>query len=545
VDALHQVEAQTRAPHECDQLVLDVTDAAITHRIDPSSPLVKIGRFDAISDIGKGGFGIVFKAHDPDLDRLVALKLCLTRSPSAIDELMDEAKVLAKLAHPNIVTIYEPGRHDGRVFFAMQYIDGENAERFGERGPSWQEVVDVYRGVARGLAAAHDAGIVHGDVKPKNILLDGDGFPRIADFGLARIVLDDTAESEQEGLRRRAGTLYYMAPEGLRGQPCDALADQWSFGVSLCQTLNGALPFCGRNTAEMLDEIERGDVQFADEFVPVELRAVLRIGLSLEPSERFPDMHALLDELDRLRQTPPPSSLASGSEPDENEPESPPDESGSESKATPDQPELTPLPVGAASPKNKARRGSFAVAVLVGMVCMTLGWVGRGRVEAPRMSEVPRVSEPIPRQEPSPCAVDESDSTMSDDSVLIVTCSRIRAGKLHEATRLWDTEFLDRGFPDMGATTPTDEELVLLRAETLIVARTFVDQAERFHRWAWIMPSIERVAVMFGQPIPDDPATVARQYANRWVKEVEGLEPDDPGLQPIRERIDQLRGSFR
>ena len=175
---------------------------------------------------------------------------------------MDEAKALARLAHPNIVTIHELGRHDGGVFFAMQYLAGKNAGILGERSPrpTWQEVVDVYRGVARGLVAAHAANIVHGDIKPSNILLDTDDFPRIADFGLAQRVIEDAAESEQEGLRHRAGTLYYMAPEVLRGGPNDALADQWSFCVSLCQTLTGGeLPFYGGTSAELLDDIEHTD----------------------------------------------------------------------------------------------------------------------------------------------------------------------------------------------------------------------------------------------------------------------------------------------
>ncbi|PRP91683.1 Serine/threonine-protein kinase PrkC [Enhygromyxa salina] len=294
---------RTRPPH-WEKLINQVAIAAGTKIVEPSHPLHQIGRFEAIGTRGVGGFGVVFEARDPELDRRVALKLCQTRGPEAAETLMNEARLLARLTHPNIVTIYEPGRHDDDVFFVMEYVNGVNAHRFSRQdpAPSWERLVDIYRGAGRGLAAAHDAGIVHGDFKPSNVLLDQQLWPRVADFGLAQVMIDHAPDDEQEGLRQRAGTLPYMAPEVLRGQAGGARADQWSFCVSLWESLEDALPYEGWTSGELLAAIEREQPWAMNPEVPEAVRAVLRVGLAEEPSERYPDMHALVAALDGLRQ---------------------------------------------------------------------------------------------------------------------------------------------------------------------------------------------------------------------------------------------------
>ncbi|KIG14293.1 serine/threonine protein kinase [Enhygromyxa salina] len=200
--------------------------------------------------------------------------------------------------------MYEPGRHGDDVFFVMEYVNGVNAHHFAQQdpAPSWEQLVDVYRGAGRGLAAAHDAGIVHGDFKPSNVLLDEHRWPRVADFGLAQVMIDNAPDDEQEQLRHRAGTLPYMAPEVLRGQAGDTRADQWSFCVSLWESLDDALPFIGWSTAELLDDIERDQPVAMNPDVPEAVRAVLRIGLAQDPDDRYPSMYALVEALDRLRQ---------------------------------------------------------------------------------------------------------------------------------------------------------------------------------------------------------------------------------------------------
>jgi serine/threonine protein kinase len=370
-------------PSDWEELRRQVFDAfMMREHFDPSEPLVKIGHFDALSWIGEGGFGTVFKARDPKLGRLVALKLCRTRSPNVVAGIMNEAMALAQLEHANIITIFELGEHDGAVFFAMRYLAGQNAARFAKRDPppTWREIVDVYRGVASGLAAAHARKYVHGDIKPENILLDENDIGYIADFGLARRMIEEADESEREELRYRAGTVYYLAPEVLSGGPCDARSDQFSFFVALYQTLTrGKLPFYGKSSAELLDDIEHTDIRsLIDPSWPVWLQAMLRIGLSLDPRDRFPDMVTVKAEFDRMGQMPPPLVL---------------DEPPPSGDATPDDPPRSDempdtLPPPDAPPPTRPRPrvlDFITVGVSVALLSLVVGFVvGQLRVAPPR-----------------------------------------------------------------------------------------------------------------------------------------------------------------
>jgi serine/threonine protein kinase len=521
----------------------EVLTASVLQKI--GVPLVKIGRFDALVCIGEGGFGTVFKARDPKLGRLVALKLCRTRSSNVVDGIMNEAMALAQLEHPNIVTIFELGEHDGAVFFAMRYLAGKNAERFAERDPlpTCKEVLKVYRHVARGLAAAHARKYVHGDVKPSNILLDTDDFAYIADFGLARRMIEDADESEREELRRGGGTMYYTAPEVLAGGRYDARSDQFSFFVALYQTLTGGkLPFYGKTSGEVLEAIENTDIRdLIDPSWPVALQVVLRIGLSLDPDERFPDMEAVEAEIDRLLQTPPPSSPPrdepesdepesdepesdepESDEPESDEPKSPPDEpermhapesldepalmlgpevmvgepplieldlvlgespAGEPELIPPTEgPELTPLGGGPAP--SKAKRGVLSASLLLA-VGLTLGWAGRGRVEDPRPSD------PVPLPSSSPCALgDEPGVSVEIDPVVLAVCTYIRRGAIDDADKTWESVYLARWAeiesltaaatldPAASATLDPAEAADKLAADTMIIVQTFQEWAK-------------------------------------------------------------------
>jgi hypothetical protein len=273
--------------------------------LGPEHELYKFGRFEGIAFRGRGGFGLVFEARDPELDRHVALKLRRKRGPADAEEIIDEARALAKVSHPNVISIYETGIHEGDPFFVMEYVHKcRTVYQFAAQKPrpTWEEIVDVYRGAAAGLAAVHAAGIVHNDFKPGNILLDQDNWPRVADFGLAHVMLQHAAEAEREELRRRGGTLPYTAPEVLLGFPGDELSDQWSFCASLWHTLDGAPPYGGRAITELLETIDQDEPEFMSDGVPKALQKVLRVGLSADPNERYPDMKTLLGELDKLRQ---------------------------------------------------------------------------------------------------------------------------------------------------------------------------------------------------------------------------------------------------
>jgi serine/threonine protein kinase len=208
-------------PSRWKELFKTVLEERMANIADPDNPLVKIGRFEAIRSQGYGGYGLVFEVRDPELDRHVALKLCMTSGPKAAAALIREAQLLAKLSHPNVITVYETGRHGDDVFFVMEFIKGKknSGNELIWMQPCWQDAVRIYAAAGSGLAAAHDANIIHGDIKPGNILIDERcERPRVADFGLARVILDHAPDNERDELEFRMGTKSYMAPEVLRGQ---------------------------------------------------------------------------------------------------------------------------------------------------------------------------------------------------------------------------------------------------------------------------------------------------------------------------------------
>jgi hypothetical protein len=292
-------EAKPADPSYWDGLLQQVRDGWVLEHIG-AGKRHEIGRFEAIRMLGEGGFGLVLLARDPDLDREVALKLCRVPQPGADEAILREAQLLAKISHPNVITVHETGRYGDDVFYVMERIVGMNGHRFIRRSKGWEHVIEVYIEAGTGLAVAHEHGILHGDFKPGNILIPEDGGPvRVADFGLAQMMFEDGA-----GTRHRLGTLPYMAPELLRGEPGDARSDQWSFCVALWHTLEAALPYEGETASELREAIELGEPLVAEPWVPERVRAILRVGLSLDPKDRYPDMRTLLRELGKLLQAP-------------------------------------------------------------------------------------------------------------------------------------------------------------------------------------------------------------------------------------------------
>jgi hypothetical protein len=260
------------------------------------APPVLIHRFVAITSI-RGGMGLVIKAHDPLFERDVAIKLWMRPGAGAQEALIAEAVTLAKLKHRNVVTVYEPGLWGDHLFIVMEWIEGVDGHEWMERGRSWQEVRQVFIEAGTGLAAAHDAEIQHGDFKPSNILIGDDGRVVVADFGLADSL---STSPEREETLKIAGTTSYMAPERLRGERGDGRSDQFSFCVAMWRALYRQRPFAGETTAELIESIERGEIEETPGIdVPRWLSAVLRTGLAVDPDERYRDMRELLDALRR------------------------------------------------------------------------------------------------------------------------------------------------------------------------------------------------------------------------------------------------------
>ena len=285
------------------ELVTRVRDQALFHELDACRPLVEIGRFEALECLGEGGFGCVFKAHDPVLDRLVAVKLCPVRKPGREERLKREARALAKLKHRNIIAVHDAGWYEEeRAFYIVtEYVRATNLHDYAvkHRLP-WELVFDIFMTLGQALATAHENGVVHGDFKPANVILDlQTRVPYIVDFGLARIMATEPEEVERYA---KGGTLHYMAPELLRGGSRDELSDQYAFCASLWLCIDGHTPYVGDTTDELLGDIEIGEpLVVSDAVMPQPIREVLEVGLRASPDERYPDMRTLLDELMRAR----------------------------------------------------------------------------------------------------------------------------------------------------------------------------------------------------------------------------------------------------
>lgn len=284
----------------------------------------KIGRFSILSEVGSGGMGRIFEVYDPNLDRRIALKLLHESGESEHRQrLVREAKALARLDHPHVVTVHDVGTHEGQLFVAMELVRGGTLKAWLKRNPGGehgrqQAAAGLLIGAGRGLVAAHEAGLVHRDVKPSNILIGEDGRARVADFGIAQLLTSEESRSGAPGPESydalltstddsgsgptrtgtSIGTPAYMAPEQLGRAPVDAAADQFSFCVTAWELLFGVRPFPGGEPRERLAAIRAGSLIRPEEIeVADEIEALLRRGLRLRPSDRHRRLADLIDAL--------------------------------------------------------------------------------------------------------------------------------------------------------------------------------------------------------------------------------------------------------
>ncbi len=286
-----------------------------------------LGRYVVLDVLGQGGMGVVYAAYDPELERQVALKLVkMSRRDSArttgSSRLLREAQALAKLAHPNVVGVYDVGTWKDAVFVAMELIEGETlsdwiVRRHAENPPSWREVLALMEPAGRGLEAAHAAGIVHRDFKPDNVMISNTGRVVVLDFGLARASEEgpDTLTSNETGSRITRppiggggsmqlpltatgsvmGTPAYMSPEQFSAQRSDAISDQFSYCVTVYHALYGERPFRGTTLPELTHAVLTGDIRPAPKGsrVPAWLRAVVLRGLATAAEHRHRSMSEL------------------------------------------------------------------------------------------------------------------------------------------------------------------------------------------------------------------------------------------------------------
>ncbi len=283
--------------------------------------------------VGAGASGGVFEAFDPKLQRSVALKVLRDDRHRGTDlrvvhrRMAREARALAQLSHPNVVSVYDVGIADDRVYIAMELVHGHSLRDWQQAQPrSWRDVVDLYIQAGRGLAAAHAAGLVHRDVKPSNVLVGDDGRVRVVDFGLVATRGEQTptlpciAEGEPPhrlsssltttGLH--VGTHGYMAPEQALGGLASPAADQFGYCVAVWEALHGERPFGAHDPVAMARQVLAGRPRASrtERPVPRRLHAALRRGLSADPAARWPSMERLVAELVALRRREPRRWLA-------------------------------------------------------------------------------------------------------------------------------------------------------------------------------------------------------------------------------------------
>jgi serine/threonine-protein kinase len=268
------------------------------------------GRFTILETIGAGGMGVVMAAYDPQLDRKVAIKVL--RAHDKAQRLLREARAMAQLSHPNVVTVYDAGTIEERVYIAMEYVAGKTLRGWlAEKPRTVDDILDVMRKAGRGLAAGHAAGMLHRDFKPDNVLVGADGRVRVIDFGLAQPI--DSPDDTTSGVRRASqqsldndttvgslsGTPRYMAPEQHGDAELDSRVDQFAFCVALYEALYGRVPFEVQTYTELVAAVMAGKVKIPDQpALPKRVTDAIVRGLSAKPVDRFPSMDALLAQLE-------------------------------------------------------------------------------------------------------------------------------------------------------------------------------------------------------------------------------------------------------
>ncbi len=261
--------------------------------------------YELLEILGRGGMGVVWKARDQNLRRVVALKLLSSRteSPLAAQRFRREARAAARLAHPAIVRVYDADVHDGQPYLATEFIDGRSLGRALDEGMPRRKALGALVEVARGLQVAHDQGIVHRDVKPDNILIDREGRAHLVDFGLAKEVLGERP-SGMTSTGCLVGTPFYMSPEQADGKPggVGPASDQYSLGVVVYRVLAGRLPFEGPSLRDLLLDVwnrEHDPPSRFDGSVGPALDTFCLRALAKAPEDRFPSMGAFADDLER------------------------------------------------------------------------------------------------------------------------------------------------------------------------------------------------------------------------------------------------------
>src|SRR5881409_2245161 len=314
-----QVESLIASHDQAGDSIEAMAAEAATEMLDDDQAVAivgkQIGRYQVLSNIGRGGMGEVFLAQDTSLGRKVALKLLrsdFTRNEERLRRFRQEARAASALNHPNILTIYEIGHNGSLHFMATEYVEGETLRQHLSRARlTVGQTLDVAIQVASALAAAHQAGIIHRDIKPENTMVRADGNVKVLDFGLAKLTDPKTIDTAAPTLPQVEtapgvvmGTFSYMSPEQARGLTVDARTDIWSLGVMIYEMAAGRQPFEGETASDVMSLIlqkEPPPLAHSWPEVPAELERIVRKALRKDKEERYQTIKDLLIDLRNLR----------------------------------------------------------------------------------------------------------------------------------------------------------------------------------------------------------------------------------------------------
>lgn len=250
------------------------------------------GRYQIVKELGKGSMGVVYQAYDPQIDRVIALKVLRqdrTTSDAFVQRFLTEAKAIGRLSHPNIVTVFDVGQDQGMIYIAMEFLEGKPLDKIiEERRPSLEEIIRLSVFVALALDYAHGKGIIHRDIKPSNILVGKEDQVKITDFGIAHI--EDPTAPLQTQAGEILGTPAYMSPEQVMSRTVDGRSDLFSLGIILYEVTTGKRPFAGENLAALFNAITKttpAEPKKINPSISKDLSQVIMKSLSKMPEQRF------------------------------------------------------------------------------------------------------------------------------------------------------------------------------------------------------------------------------------------------------------------
>lgn len=265
----------------------------------------KVGHYDVVCELGRGGMGVVYKGFEPALNRYVAIKTLsesLSHDESVKERFLREARSMAQLNDAHIIQIYFIGEEDGQPFFAMEFVEGESLSSYLKREGKMKpgQAAKVVHQTALGLSIAHDKGVVHRDIKPANLMLTTRGMMKIADFGIALAQHDFS--KKLTGTGEFVGTPGYLSPEVCLGKPVDLRSDVFSLGIVMFEMLTGRMPFTDESPLGLLLEVVKAevpDVRQLNSDVDPELARILTKMVAKDPADRYASCHELVADLQK------------------------------------------------------------------------------------------------------------------------------------------------------------------------------------------------------------------------------------------------------